>query len=132
MFMRVHVAFNDVIGSHHSHFSSQPTGTWYTSMCPRPFLVKSNGQIFLRSTAQILSAFRGFGCRKFVHPHILNFHLPKSRNHCLLTYLILRSSSSPHDLRCRLFLGFWGFGFFGGAHLFSPPISQNVDFFLGN
>jgi hypothetical protein len=41
-FMRVHVAFNDVIRSHHSHFSSRPTGTWYISMCPCPFLVKSN------------------------------------------------------------------------------------------
>jgi hypothetical protein len=49
-FRRVHVAFNDVIGSHHSRFSSRPTSTWYTSMCPRPFQVKSNSQIFLRST----------------------------------------------------------------------------------
>jgi hypothetical protein len=56
-FRRVHVAFNDVIGSHHSRLSPRPTGTWYISMCPRPFLEKSNGQIFLRSTAQILSAF---------------------------------------------------------------------------
>jgi hypothetical protein len=56
-FMRVHVAFNDVIGSHLSRFSSRPTGTWYISMCPRPFLEKSDGQIFLRSTAQILSGF---------------------------------------------------------------------------
>jgi hypothetical protein len=56
-FMRVHVAFNDVIGSHLSRFSLHPTGTWYFAMCPRPFLEKSDGQIFLRSTAQILSGF---------------------------------------------------------------------------
>jgi hypothetical protein len=56
-FRRVHVAFNDVIGSHHSHLSPRPTGTWYISMCPRPFLEKSNSQIFLRSTTQILSTF---------------------------------------------------------------------------
>jgi hypothetical protein len=32
----------------------------------------------LGSTTQILSVFQGFRCRKFMHPHILNFHLPKS------------------------------------------------------
>jgi hypothetical protein len=56
-FRRVHVTFNDVIRSHHSRLSPRPTGMWYISMCPRPFLEKSNGQIFLRSTVQILSAF---------------------------------------------------------------------------
>jgi hypothetical protein len=57
IFMRVHVAFNDVIGSHLSRFSLHPIGTWYFAMCPRPILEKSDGQIFLRSTAQILSGF---------------------------------------------------------------------------
>jgi hypothetical protein len=56
-FMRVHVTFNDVIGSHLSRFSLHPTGTWYFAMCPRYFLEKSDGQIFLRSTVQILSGF---------------------------------------------------------------------------
>jgi hypothetical protein len=46
-FMRVHITFNDVIRSHLSRFSSQPTGTWYISMCPRQFLEKSNGQVLL-------------------------------------------------------------------------------------
>jgi len=36
MFRRVHVAFNDVIGSHHSRLSPRLTGTWYTFMRPRP------------------------------------------------------------------------------------------------
>jgi hypothetical protein len=34
-FMRVHIAFHDVIGSHLSRFSLHPTGTWYFAMCPR-------------------------------------------------------------------------------------------------
>jgi hypothetical protein len=54
-FRRVHITFNDLIGSHHSLLSPRPTGTWYISMCPRPFLEKSNGQIFLRSTTSITS-----------------------------------------------------------------------------
>jgi hypothetical protein len=36
MFRRVHVAFNDVIRSHHSCLSPRLTGTWYTFMHPRP------------------------------------------------------------------------------------------------
>jgi hypothetical protein len=35
-FRRVHVPFNDVIGSHHSRLSSRLTGTWYAFMHPRP------------------------------------------------------------------------------------------------
>jgi hypothetical protein len=35
-FRRVHVAFNDVIGSHHSRLSSRLTGTWYAFMHPSP------------------------------------------------------------------------------------------------
>ena len=54
-FTRVHVAFNDFIRSHLSHFSSRPTGMWYISMSPHPFLEKSNGHIFLKSTASIAS-----------------------------------------------------------------------------
>jgi hypothetical protein len=58
-FRRVHITLGDVIVSHHSRFSSRPTGTWYTPMCPRPFQVKSNDYTSLRSTTQILLAFQG-------------------------------------------------------------------------
>jgi hypothetical protein len=37
------------LGSHHSRFSFRPSDTRYISMCPHPFLEKSNGQIFLTS-----------------------------------------------------------------------------------
>jgi hypothetical protein len=35
-FRRVHITFNDVIGSHHSRLSPRLTGTWYAFMHPRP------------------------------------------------------------------------------------------------
>ena len=93
--------------------------------------MESNGQIPSSDQRVDILAFRGFGCRKFVHPHILNFHLPKSQNHCLFNYLIWWSSYSTHDLWCRLFQDFGVLGF-GAVHLSSLPISQNVDFFLDN
>jgi hypothetical protein len=36
MFRRIHVTFNDVIGSHHSRLSPRLTGTWYAFMRPLP------------------------------------------------------------------------------------------------
>jgi hypothetical protein len=78
-FRRVHVSFNDVIRSHHSRLSPRLTGTWYTFMDPRPIQAWNP---MVRSPPWIhdadLFGVSGFQHQKFVHPHILNFYLPKS------------------------------------------------------
>jgi hypothetical protein len=52
-FRRVHVTFNDVIGSHHSRLSPRLTGTWYAFM--RPFLIQAWNPT-IRSPPQINGA----------------------------------------------------------------------------
>jgi hypothetical protein len=56
-FRRVHVTFNDVIGSHLSRFSSCPTGTWYFAMCPR------GSPPLTRPQSYLLSGFQTFQSR---------------------------------------------------------------------
>jgi hypothetical protein len=56
-FMRVHVAFNDVIGSHLSRFSLHPTGTWYFAMCLR------GSPPLTRPQSYLLSGFQTFQSR---------------------------------------------------------------------
>jgi hypothetical protein len=128
-FRRVHVTFGDVFGSHHSHLSSRLTGTWYAFMRPRPFQARNPT---VRSPPQIndadlfgISGFRASGVRA---PHISNFHRPKSRN--------LRFTPPPNRTVNYLPMIYgvdrFGISGFGGVHLSSLPISQNVDFFLDN
>jgi hypothetical protein len=74
-FRRVHVAFNDIIGSHHSRLSLRPTGTWYAFIHPRPIQAWNPT---VRSLPQINGAdhfgnseFSGVLVSRFPHPCVI-------------------------------------------------------------
>jgi hypothetical protein len=73
-FRRIHVSIGDVFGSHRSRLSFQFSGTWYTSMHPRPFQAKIQRLGPLSDLRR--RSFRRFGVSGIGSPCIPYLELP--------------------------------------------------------